>query len=238
MAQTVDDVEIVVVDDASPSPVAVPDHPRVRLVRSETNGGVGPARNLGVAHARGEYVAFLDDDDIWVPRRLEFALAALHRAPLAVCWQSPRQGRILEGNVFDVILDDTTPSLGATALLRSAWLPFDGTYRSCEDLVWWLATSRGNRVATHPEQGLRVRAHQGPRNRSGAQQRIVDSLRLMDEHRDYFLSHPRAAAFRWKRIGLMNASLGRQREARRAFVHSLRARPNVHDLGHLLMTLR
>ena len=67
-----DEYEIIVVNDGSPdnSVVIVKDYMQrylnVRLVNRE-NGGLSAARNTGLAHANGYYVAFLDDDDEWVP---------------------------------------------------------------------------------------------------------------------------------------------------------------------------
>ncbi|MBI4259617.1 MAG: glycosyltransferase family 2 protein, partial [Actinobacteria bacterium] len=78
-AQTIEDWEAVVVDDASPEPVEVPDDPRFRLVRRDENGGPGAARNSGLAAATGRYIAFLDDDDLFTPDRLEVALEGLQR---------------------------------------------------------------------------------------------------------------------------------------------------------------
>jgi glycosyltransferase involved in cell wall biosynthesis len=75
LAQTYQDLEVVVVVDG-PSPelaafvTAHPD-PRVRLVQREETGGVAAARNTGIAASRGRYVGFLDDDDIWMPTKLE-----------------------------------------------------------------------------------------------------------------------------------------------------------------------
>src|SRR5512144_2193690 len=70
LAQTCADFECIVVDDASPEPATVPDDERVRLSRREENGGPPAARNTGIDAACGTYVAFLDDDDVWVPTRL------------------------------------------------------------------------------------------------------------------------------------------------------------------------
>jgi glycosyltransferase involved in cell wall biosynthesis len=74
-AQTYDDFEaIVVVDGPSPELAAfVAGHsdPRVRLVQRETTGGTAAARNSGLEVARGRYIGFLDDDDLWLPTRLE-----------------------------------------------------------------------------------------------------------------------------------------------------------------------
>ncbi|MGH2727704.1 MAG: glycosyltransferase family 2 protein, partial [Actinomycetota bacterium] len=74
LAQTIQDFEIVVVDDASPTPATAPADPRIRVVRRETNGGEPAARNSGLDAARGRYVAFLDDDDRYVPERLAIGL--------------------------------------------------------------------------------------------------------------------------------------------------------------------
>jgi glycosyltransferase involved in cell wall biosynthesis len=81
LAQTYDDFEIVVVVDGPSPEVAafVSSHPdpRVRLVQRERNGGVAAARNSGLEAARGRYVALLDDDDIWLPEKLERQLPLL-----------------------------------------------------------------------------------------------------------------------------------------------------------------
>src|SRR6266542_1529901 len=73
-------VEVVVVDDASPdgtaSWVAKQREDRLRLVRQDTQRGVSAARNSGVQAARGTWVAFLDDDDAWAPDKLESQLSA------------------------------------------------------------------------------------------------------------------------------------------------------------------
>jgi glycosyltransferase involved in cell wall biosynthesis len=65
--------ELVVVDDCSPrdlTPSLAPFAERVRYVRLARNGGPSAARNAGVAVAGGTYVAFLDDDDRWLPRKI------------------------------------------------------------------------------------------------------------------------------------------------------------------------
>jgi glycosyltransferase involved in cell wall biosynthesis len=72
--------EVVVVDDASTDETAARlaafDDPRVRFVRLNERAGVAHARNAGIAAARGSWVAFLDDDDLWSPRKLRAQLDA------------------------------------------------------------------------------------------------------------------------------------------------------------------
>ena len=76
--QTYKSVEIIVVDDCSTDDtilVLSKYGENIRLVKNEVNSYVGFARNVGVSMARGEYVAFLDSDDIWLPQKLELQMS-------------------------------------------------------------------------------------------------------------------------------------------------------------------
>ncbi|MCC7418343.1 MAG: glycosyltransferase [Acidobacteria bacterium] len=73
LAQTMDDLEVIVVDDGSTDGSAAALRPfgdRVRLFE-QPNRGVSTARNRGIGESRGEFVAFLDADDLWHPEKLE-----------------------------------------------------------------------------------------------------------------------------------------------------------------------
>ena len=79
------DIEVVVVDDASTDETAEVCRALegIRYLRVERNQGVAGARNVGLLSARGEYIAFLDDDDVRLPGSLDLQLAALRAAPEA-----------------------------------------------------------------------------------------------------------------------------------------------------------
>jgi glycosyltransferase involved in cell wall biosynthesis len=83
LCQTYESFDIVVVDDASDQPVVVDDmgERRVTLLRSQRRLGAGGARNLGVTHARGNWIAFLDDDDEYEADFLRCTSARLQSAP-------------------------------------------------------------------------------------------------------------------------------------------------------------
>ncbi len=85
LAQSVQDLEVIVVDDASTDETArvVMRFPRVRYVRRAQNGGQAAARNDGARLATGEFLAFLDQDDLWEPTFLEETLAILRAHPEA-----------------------------------------------------------------------------------------------------------------------------------------------------------
>ena len=74
------DLEVIVVDDASIDDtgalLAALADPRVRVIRHDSCQGVSAARNHGIAEAKAEWIAFLDDDDLWAPDKLALQLGA------------------------------------------------------------------------------------------------------------------------------------------------------------------
>lgn len=82
MEQTAPPAEIIVVDDGSTdgTPALVRTFPGVRYLRQE-NQGVSAARNLGISAAGHDWIALLDSDDEWLPRKLERQWNALERDP-------------------------------------------------------------------------------------------------------------------------------------------------------------
>lgn len=79
------DLDVIVVDDASSDHTVgvVSGYPTARCIRLDQNRGLSGARNAGLEGTRGSYVAFLDDDDLWLPHKLKLQVAALERNPTA-----------------------------------------------------------------------------------------------------------------------------------------------------------
>ncbi|SFN30371.1 Glycosyl transferase family 2 [Formivibrio citricus] len=86
-AQTWPNIEIIVIDeasdDATPAYLAslAAEDPRVHLIRNDHPRGGGGARNQGIDAASGVYIAFLDDDDIWLPEKLAAQMTLLQAQP-------------------------------------------------------------------------------------------------------------------------------------------------------------
>jgi glycosyltransferase involved in cell wall biosynthesis len=78
-------LEVIVIDDASPEPIddilqeysENKSAPRVLLLRHDRNQGLGASRNTGIQAATGEYVAFLDHDDLWAPNHVTDLMSAM-----------------------------------------------------------------------------------------------------------------------------------------------------------------
>ena len=250
LGQTFEDWELIVIDDNGAIPAKVPDDPRIKLLRNSTNLGPAASRNLGFQMARGEFIAVLDDDDLYAKDRLQNALVAHETAPdMALCGESvwgasPPVGTtnvVLKTGPQNWILNSTAPSMSRLTIRRSLCPLFDETYPASADLDWWLRATEGvASIGWFTSPDWIWRRHDGDRGIIGPNRRIEASRKLLREHREYFRKNPTARAFRLKRIGIMAWQVGRRKEALIAALQSIVARPTlgaVKLLGRVVVDL-
>ena len=82
--QTFKDFEIIVVDDGTPNDdnfFLCQTFEKVKYIKIENSGGPAKPRNVGIRVAKGKYIAFVDDDDLWMPNKLEKQVAVLENNP-------------------------------------------------------------------------------------------------------------------------------------------------------------
>ena len=106
LSQTFKDVVVVVVDDGGGDLPTINSDARVLVVSLSSNcGTLGVVRNIGVALARSEFIAYLDDDNIWTPNHLQTAVSALESAQaLGVVYTSVQRLRP-DGSELDVLVE-------------------------------------------------------------------------------------------------------------------------------------
>ncbi|MEO1300540.1 MAG: glycosyltransferase family 2 protein [Cyanobacteria bacterium J06636_16] len=81
LAQTLKEIEVVVVDDGSVPAVDLPEQDRLRVIRLDPNQGGSAARNRGAEAARSRWITYLDDDDVLLPEMAAKALEAIQQLP-------------------------------------------------------------------------------------------------------------------------------------------------------------
>lgn len=165
-AQDYSNIEILVIDDASPEPIddiiagyqGHPAAPIPRIIRHSTNQGLGASRNTGIHEAKGEYVAFLDHDDLWAPNHVSSLLETALRSQADMAFCTVKQFHAVPeddmgnwgpdihdlGDAFPMALftkSFITPS--ATLVRRQLLLDLlgfntDPRVHMCEDLDLWL----------------------------------------------------------------------------------------------------
>ncbi len=156
--QTISDLELILINDGSQDStleiVSSILDPRLKIF-SYPNTGVSISRNRGISHASGDYISFLDADDLWTPDKLEAQLKALQANPqaaVAYSWtdwidessQFLRPGgRItVNGNVYDKLLLRDFVESGSNPLIRREALAkvggFEQSVSPAEDWDMWL----------------------------------------------------------------------------------------------------
>jgi hypothetical protein len=134
--QTFEDFELIVIDDGStdgtPEWLRNIRDDRLRVF-SYPNGGLAAARNRGIARARGEFISFIDSDDLWTPDKLAMQLEALRQRPqaaIAYSWTAlvDQHGGFLflkeqsryEGDVYAELLKHCFVANGSNILVRTS----------------------------------------------------------------------------------------------------------------------
>ncbi len=231
-AQTLRDLEVIVVDDASTDGTAshaeaLLKHHGLRhiVVRQETNAGPSAARNRGVALASGEYVAFLDADDEWLPEKLALQSALMDAHPhVTLCgcqadWVDP------EGVLIRPLYEDLPELLpeGWKLLLWNCYVatpcamarridlglrPFDPALHVGEDRDLWIRLASNGTVALVNSRQVIIRMSTGSHMARHATLVMQDTMPMIRRHLarlgDFLSWRDRQRA-----IGLLHSQIGK-----------------------------
>jgi glycosyltransferase involved in cell wall biosynthesis len=233
-------VEVIVVDDASTPPAAgLPalDDPRVKVVRNEVAIGPTKARNQGVELASGAFVAFLDDDDTWLPGKLSRCLEILDAAEGVdvVAHRTVFDARQANGTTsdFSVVTDpltrfglQQTPHLdGIVVDARLAKeVGFDESLDAAQDVDFVIGLARRSPFAM-VDDALALRGDDGEPSAIGLDRRIVARARLRAKHPDVLYRDGPSRSFYHVRLGHLYRRAGDRGRAIRNFLEAIRYDP-------------
>ncbi len=221
LAQTYPDIEVIVVDDGSTDgtrQILEPYADRIRYIYQENKKHSG-ARNTGIRAAQGEYLAFLDSDDLWLPEKIERQVAVLDQHPevvLVACVAryidqqgnpARSSGRSLErySGVVEapsdwtrrLFLGDAVPGGGSSAMVRREALLkaglFDEGLDYAEDWDTWMRVSFLGKFVLIPDALLLFRVSDWERKlrREASNELITRPLRLLEKAAGLWQGDPR-----------------------------------------------
>lgn len=204
LAQRFVSLEVIVVDDGSQDETSAlleclsAGDDRLRAVRHATARGVSEARNSGIRVARGQWIAFCDDDDLWAPTKLLLQLEAMGRTgSVWACTGTVNvdsQWQIIGGERLETDLDvcrelrdrDVIPGGGSTVIADSDLVrstgDFDATINGVEDWEYWLRLARSGPPAIVDRPLVAYRVAGG--SISHAARRMADLQRMVRRRLD------------------------------------------------------
>jgi glycosyltransferase involved in cell wall biosynthesis len=244
--QTFQDFEVIVVDDASddetPAVMRSFTDPRITYVRHDSNKGQGETRNDGIRRATGEYIALLDDDDEWLPQKLEKQVHLLDGSSTMVglVYTGFRKidartrevvGEVVpdrRGYVFEEIARRNWIGTCSTVLCRRSCLKiaglFDETLVAGVDYDLWLRISRQYQVEYIKDPLVNYNVHNS--NLSNNYAMVIRGMETTNrKYGHLFNLHRKSYSDRYHSIGMFYCLNGNLRQGREAFWNAIRLYP-------------
>ncbi len=203
--QPLQPLEILIVDDASTPEhfAALQQHSGgARIIRLETNGGAARARNAGIAAAKGDFIAFLDDDDEWFPERLELQWTIIHDDPtlqavagaMTIRYQDGSEELLLSHSPRIMTLQtalEGTPAMLQTLLIRTATMRqlggFDSDFFILDDREFWIRFTEAGLRAYYLQQPLaRLERSDTERLTRNWKKYTAEEIKVVDKHANLY----------------------------------------------------
>ena len=256
LGQTFRDLELLVLDnsstDSTQAVVQQFDDPRMRYIRHAPLT-IGGARNEALRHATGEFVAYLDDDDEWLPDKTRKQVDAFAHMPEEVALvyggfvRFDGHGRefathlpVLRGKVLTGLLwQDPFTGSASNPMIRASVLHVLGGYNpsiaTSEDWELYLRLAERYDVENIPDVVVRIRKHSGPR----LGDRLPDAghVEEMVLARYRSVMSPKLQSFYLQKIGGKLCRIGASSQGRARIMEAIRIHPlNLLACGQLAVS--
>ncbi|OGF50359.1 MAG: hypothetical protein A2231_02375 [Candidatus Firestonebacteria bacterium RIFOXYA2_FULL_40_8] len=201
---------------------------------------ISSARNLGVRESKGEFIAFLDDDDEWLPAKIEKQLKVFNNKDTALVYggfeKIDSDGKnignhrpVLKGKILNDLLslkDDFTASASNPMLRKSVIIEL-GLYNekvlTGEDYELYLRIAKKYLIDYTPEIVLKIKTHYGSRLGDRLKDAAELELMLLDDYCEIFDNDGRLKSFYLQRIGGKYIRIGENKLGRSYIIKSIRS---------------
>jgi glycosyltransferase involved in cell wall biosynthesis len=253
LTQTIEDIDLIVVSDGSIDDTqevleSIEDQ-RLCFINHDTGKGAAAARNTGIRASTGKYVAFLDDDDEWLPTKLERQLLIMENAAsevgLVYHWMEyVREGQVLttrkptlRGYIFPEMLDKQAITNSSTLLLKREVFEvvngFDETLWRGNDSDFIRCVTKYFHVDYVPEVLCKVHVGHNDRitikNQQGIRNELAGLKNWLDKFASDFARYPDKKAYILSRIMKDHIKLGEVKQSFPFFWEALRTYPTMRD---------
>ena len=250
LAQTLRDLEIIVVDDASAEDsekvVRQFGDSRLKFIRHETNRGVAAARNTGVLKSQGKYIAFLDDDDEWLPEKLERQFELLEQSPrnVGVVYTGSLAMESMNGKALFQLMPTLKGVIFQEMLLRDSLAPtstfvvrkecfekaglFDVDFEFGEDFDMWLRIAAAFQFDYIEEPLVRFSAPDDNKrslSSNNFEARIKASEARLKKYAEIIALDRRCHSRRYLSLGVLHCYNGNVRKGRESFIRGIKIHP-------------
>ncbi|RJS67236.1 hypothetical protein CJ485_21885 [Priestia filamentosa] len=223
LKQTHSNFELIIVDDSPEGDqnrieiekkiTTISDN-RVKYIKHDYNQGACKARNTGIEAAKGEYIAFLDDDDTWLPNKLELQLGKFSDKSVGLVYcdayivtlkenkevkrvtrEKRKSGFVYEELILDNFIGSTSFVMLRKDVLSEVGL-FDIKLKSAQDYELWLRISKKHKIDCVEFPLVTYYIHEGERISTNVDYKIQGFERLNDLNMEYLKKNPQALCVR------------------------------------------
>ena len=243
--QTFQDFEIIVIDDASKEETRfIMDEftdERIRYFRHNVNKGEGCARNTGLKYVKGKYIAFLDDDDEWLPEKLDLQVTLLKGSPedVGVVYTGCMRVNTVSGEVLGVYIPQKRGDIFRELLTTNFVIPssvlmkkeclekvgmFDESIDYGLDYDMWIRISREFKFECIKKPLIKYSINQG-RLSTKLDIQIRGREKILEKYGDFFASVPKDYSHHYFMLGMLHFCNGNITEGRKASFKAIQLYP-------------
>lgn len=225
LSQTYKNIELIIIDDSPETyelrskvrDMALSLGEKVKYIQHKENVGACAARNTGIKNAGGEYIAFLDDDDEWLPEKITIQKSKIEGADVAMVYcgnyicksdgtkyiyrRVYKKEKIYNSLIFDNYIGSTSFPLIKKSVLDKLG-GFDEQMPAAQDYELWLRIAKEYKIDYVEEPLVNYYIHDGEQITKNHKIKVEAWERLNEINMDYLKKHPRAYS---KKIALIVA---------------------------------